>query len=180
MNLDDLNHIVEKRKARKRVGRGPGSGIGGHQAAVGEKGAKSRAGFSHQYYMEGGQMPLQRRLPKRGFSNAAFKVRYEVVNLDSLSELFPAGSRVGPKELAEKGLVKPDRPVKLLGRGQLAHALELTAHRASAQAQAAIQAAGGTFTQLPTRKDMWEQKHIEKTRERRRARAERAKKRTAG
>ncbi len=174
MNLDELYQLVSKRQSRKRVGRGPGSGVG-ETAGRGDKGAKSRSGYKRQLFNEGGQMPLARRLPKRGFSNYAFKVRYEAVNLDVVAAHFGDGETVDPETLVKKGLVKADRPVKILARGELPHKLTVKVHRVSAKAKEAIEAKGGTIDLIPTRKDKWEAERIEKIKAKRAARAERAK-----
>ncbi len=131
---------------RKRVGRGPGSGHG-KTAGRGYKGQKSRTGYRHQRGFEGGQMPLHRRVPKRGFTNI-FRVEYEIVNLADLDR-FPAGEKVTPETLAAARLSRLHRPVKILGDGQIAKALTVAAHKFSAGAQAKIEAAGGRCEVLP-------------------------------
>jgi large subunit ribosomal protein L15 len=137
-----------KRKP-KRVGRGPGSGAG-TTAGRGQKGQRSRSGVKIGAYFEGGQMPLQRRLPKRGFKNP-FRVEYAPVNLASLANVFPeAGAVVGPEELRNKGLVPRSAVlVKILAHGDLPHALNIKAHGFSKRAQEKIAAAGGTAEVLP-------------------------------
>ena len=125
---------------RKRVGRGPGSGHG-KTAGRGYKGQKSRTGYRHQRGFEGGQMPLHRRVPKRGFTNI-FRVEYDVVNISDLDR-FEAGSSVTPQALAEKRLSRKSRPVKILGDGEIKKALTVSAHKFSASAKARIEAAGG-------------------------------------
>ena len=171
MNLVDVNALVGPRQARKRVGRGAGSGLGS-ECGRGTKGAKSRSGFKNRFYSEGGQMPLARRVPKRGFSNYLFKERMEVVNLDSLNS-FPEGTEITRELLVSAGLVRSDLPVKLLGRGTLNHKLNVCVHRVSASARAQIEAKGGSIRLLPTRKDSWEIKRLEKIRGLRQARADR-------
>ncbi len=126
---------------RKRVGRGPGSGHG-KTAGRGSKGQKSRSGYRHQRGFEGGQMPLHRRLPKRGFSNI-FRIEYDIVNLSDLDR-FEAGAAVNPESLAGLRLARKNRPVKILGDGKLAKALTVSAHKFSASAKAGIEAAGGS------------------------------------
>lgn len=142
----DLSHLRPPKGAKhapKRVGRGPGSGHG-KTAGRGHKGAKSRAGFTHKRGFEGGQMPLHRRVPKRGFHNP-FRVEYEVVNLDALDARFEAGAEVTPEQLRAVGLVRDRRaPIKVLGRGELTKPLVVRAHKFSESARARIQAAGGT------------------------------------
>lgn len=124
---------------RKRVGRGPGSGHG-KTAGRGSKGQKSRAGYRHLRGFEGGQMPLHRRVPKRGFTNV-FRVEYDVVNLRDLAR-FEVGENVTPASLREKGLVGR-RPVKILGDGELKKPLHIAAHKFSATAVSKVEAAGG-------------------------------------
>jgi large subunit ribosomal protein L15 len=132
--------------SRKRVGRGPGSGHG-KTAGRGNKGQKSRSGYRHQRGFEGGQMPLHRRVPKRGFTNI-FRVEYDVVNLSALDR-FAAGETVTPETLAAARLARGNRPVKILGDGQIGKALQVSAHRFSAGAQAKIEAAGGRCEVIP-------------------------------
>jgi large subunit ribosomal protein L15 len=137
MDLSNLKPPKGAKHAKKRVGRGQGSGNGG------EKGAKSRSGFKHKRGFEGGQMPLHRRVPKRGFFNL-FRVEYAVVNLDVLAERFEAGATITPEVLRERGLAKPGSwPVKILGRGEIAKALTVRAHKFSGKAAEKIAAAGG-------------------------------------
>src|SRR5207344_270138 len=118
MSLNKIRPPKGAKHPRKRVGRGPGSGHG-KTASRGSKGAKSRSGFRFKRGFEGGQMPLHRRVPKRGFTNI-FRVEYAVVNLDTLAEVFEAGSAVTPELLRERGLVRQARaPIKVLGRGEI-------------------------------------------------------------
>jgi len=142
-----LNNIGAPRgatKSRKRRGRGPGSGLG-KTSGRGHKGQKSRAGGGVPPWFEGGQMPLNRRLPKRGFTNI-FRTVFQIVNLDDL-ERFEAGSEVNAEVLARSGLIrKADRPVKLLGRGKLEKQLVIEVTKASKSAIAAVEAAGGSVT----------------------------------
>jgi len=143
MKLHDVRRKPEARKPRKRVGRGRASGTG-KTSGRGHKGAKSRAGYSHKPGFEGGQMPLARRLPKRGFSNYPFKKAWAEVNLSQLSGL-AAGSTVDPASLAKAGLVKGRFDgIVILGRGELDVALTIKAHRFSKTAATKIEAAGGT------------------------------------
>jgi len=142
VGLSNLKPAKGSTQARKRVGRGPGSGLG-KTSGRGEKGQKSRSGFSHRPGFEGGQMPLHRRVPKRGFSNARFRKEYTELNLDQL-EAFEAGTIVTPEVLLKNGLIRKLRDgVKVLGRGELTKALTVRAHRFSATAQERITAAGG-------------------------------------
>ena len=142
MELHDLKPAPGAKRGRKRVGRGPGSGLG-KTAGKGHKGQKSRSGYSRRYGFEGGQMPLVRRLPKRGFTNI-FKTEYSVVNVGKLN-VFEAGSVVGLDELTNAGLVSSStKPVKILGTGELDRALKVKADGFSGTAREKILAAGGT------------------------------------
>jgi len=142
MSLNNLRPPKGATHKKSRVGRGPGSGHG-KTAGRGEKGAQSRSGFSFKRGFEGGQMPLHRRLPKRGFTNP-FRVEYAVVNLDTLAEVFDAGSDVTPEVLRERGLVRDARAlIKVLGRGEFAKKLTVRAHKFSGAAAEKIAAAGG-------------------------------------
>ncbi len=132
--------------SRKRVGRGPGSGHG-KTAGRGNKGQRSRSGYRHLRGFEGGQMPLHRRVPKRGFTNI-FRVEYDVVNLSDL-ERFGAGEAITPETLAAARLSRRNRPVKILGDGEIGRALTVSAHKFSAGAQAKIEAAGGRCEVIP-------------------------------
>jgi large subunit ribosomal protein L15 len=145
--LNDLRPHPGSTKNRKRVGRGPGSGSG-KTSGRGEKGQKSRSGFARKPGFEGGQMPLFRRIPRRGFNNI-FRVEYAVVNLQQL-EVFGAGSVAGPAEFVTKGFIGKGETgaVKVLGKGALTKALTVKAHRVSAAAKAAIEKAGGTVELL--------------------------------
>src|SRR5215475_12588463 len=126
--------------SRKRVGRGPGSGHG-KTAGRGNKGQRSRTGYRHLRGFEGGQMPLHRRVPKRGFTNI-FRVEYDVVNIADLDR-FEAGASVNPEILIASRLARKNRPVKILGDGEIKKALTVSAHKFSASAKARIEAAGG-------------------------------------
>src|SRR5437762_1823254 len=142
MSLNNLRPPKGMKHAKKRIGRGQGSG-NGKTAGRGHKGAKSRSGFKFKRGFEGGQMPLHRRVPKRGFHNP-FRVQYEVVNLDILGVKFEAGAVVTPELLRERGLVPGGtRPVKILARGELSKALTVRAHKFSGKAAEKIKAAGG-------------------------------------
>src|SRR5919205_674919 len=142
MNLSNLKPAEGSKHSKKRIGRGQGSGQG-VQAGRGHKGAKSRSGFKHKRGFEGGQMPLHRRVPKRGFHNP-FREEYEVVNLDTLAERFDAGAEVTPEVLLQRRLVRSDVRVKVLARGDIAKALTVRAHKFSGKAAEKIAAAGGT------------------------------------
>lgn len=140
MQLDSMKPPRGARKPRKRVGRGPGSG-NGKTAGRGHKGAGARAGSGVTPGFEGGQMPLARRLPKRGFHNI-HRVEYQVVNLSDLAG-FDAGSAVDLEVLSEAGLAKRRMPIKILGNGTIDKNLTVSAHAFSKSAKAAIEAAGG-------------------------------------
>ena len=142
MDLSNLKPAKGSKHAKKRVGRGHGTGQG-VQAGRGHKGAKSRSGFKFKRGFEGGQMPLHRRIPKRGFHNL-FRTEYAVVNLDTLAERFDAGTTVTPELLAERGLINSARrPIKVLARGDIAKKLTVRAHKFSGKAAEKIAAAGG-------------------------------------
>ncbi len=142
MKLHELNALPEA-KSRKRVGRGPGSGMG-KTATRGQKGQKSRSGASISPWFQGGQTPLYRRLPKRGFNNARFSVRYATINLSDLNRYFKDGDVVTPEILKEKGIIKNQLSgVKVLGNGELEKKLTVKATRFSSVAVAKIEAAGG-------------------------------------
>ena len=142
MSLNNLRPPKGAKHAKRRVGRGPGSGHG-KTASRGHKGAKSRSGHRFKRGFEGGQMPLHRRVPKRGFHNP-FRVEYAVVNLDTLAEVFEAGSSVTPELLRERGLVrKTGMRIKVLGRGDISKKLTVQAHKFSGTAAEKIAAAGG-------------------------------------
>ena len=142
MNLSDLKPPKGAKHSKKRVGRGQGSGQG-VQAGRGHKGAKSRSGWKTKRGFEGGQMPLHRRVPKRGFTNI-FRDEYEVVNLDTLAERFDAGVEITPELLRERGLVGRAGRIKVLARGEVSKALTVRAHKFSGKAAEKIAAAGGT------------------------------------
>jgi len=146
MDLGSLKYAPGSVKRRKRIGRGPGSGSG-KTAGRGHKGQRSRAGSKKRAWFEGGQMPLQRRLPKRGFTNI-FKKEFQILNikdLDRLEEL----QGVTPEVLFEKGFVsKKNVPVKILGDGELKKAVEISAHAFSTSAKEKIEKAGGKVTVL--------------------------------
>jgi large subunit ribosomal protein L15 len=147
MNLDDVKAVPIPRKHRLRVGRGIGSGRG-KTAGRGFKGQKSRSGYSRKLGFAGGQMPLFRRLPKRGFSNQPFKEEYEVVNIGDLAA-FDAKSEVGPAELKSARLVSRNaKLIKILGAGEIDRPLTVKAHKFSAKAREAIAGAGGTAEEI--------------------------------
>lgn len=147
MKQHDLQPAPGATHASKRVGRGDGSGHGTFSGR-GCKGQKARAGKPVRLGFEGGQLPLFRRLPhKRGFPNTMFRVEYDVVNLASL-EVFDSGVEITPEVLIGMGVVRGDKPVKILGTGELTKALNVSADKFSASAKAKIEAAGGTATEL--------------------------------
>lgn len=146
MDLSDLKPARGATHSSKRVGRGQGSG-NGKTAGRGHKGAKSRSGFKRKRGFEGGQMPLHRRLPKRGFTNI-FRSEYAVINLDQLEALFDGGTDVNPEVLHGQGLVQGTQKIKVLGRGELTKAFNVKAHKFSGAAAEKIQAAGGTVESL--------------------------------
>lgn len=144
-----LHNIVPKKGSKHssvRVGRGHGSGIGG-TSGTGHKGAQSRSGYSKTRDYAGGQVPMTRRTPKRGFTNV-FRVEFHPINLDRLNR-FPDGTEVTPAALVEAGLVDGRRPVAILGKGALERRLTVKAHKFSAAAKAAIEKKGGAAEVLP-------------------------------
>lgn len=146
MKLHELYPFEHERKERKRVGRGDGSGHGG-TSCRGHKGQKSRSGGKVARWFEGGQMPLQRRLPKRGFKNP-FREEYAIINIGVLAEKFKEKEEVTIEDLYSSGLVKKNMPVKILGEGEIDRALKITAHKFSKTAKEKIEKAGGSVTSL--------------------------------
>lgn len=145
MNLNNLQPAEGSTKTRKRIGRGPGSGRGG-TSTRGHKGAKSRSGYSKKIGFEGGQMPLQRRLPKFGFKNFN-RIEYKAVNLSALQALADKGiTKIDLDVLQEAGFINATQLVKILGNGTVTVALDITANAFSASAIKAIEAAGGKAT----------------------------------
>ncbi|MGC9373342.1 MAG: 50S ribosomal protein L15 [Thermovirgaceae bacterium] len=143
MELHELRPAQGSTKKRKRIGQGKGSGLG-KTSGKGHKGQNARSGGGVKPGFEGGQMPLSRRIPKRGFNNARFAKKWQIVNLSSLESFFEAGSEIGPKELHKRGLIRTLRePVKILADGDLTKTLTVRAHAFSGQAAAKIKAAGG-------------------------------------
>jgi len=141
MKIHELSPAEGSRKKRKRVGRGPGSGHG-KTSCRGHKGQKSRSGGGPRAGFEGGQMPLQRRLPKRGFTNV-FKKNYSIVNIKDLSTFEP-NSNIDSESLKKAGLVKKERDgIKLLGDGDISHPLVVQVHKVSKTAREKIEASGG-------------------------------------
>lgn len=145
LKLNNIGAPKGANRDKKRRGRGPGSGQG-KTGGRGHKGQKARSGGGIPAWFEGGQMPLNRRLPKRGFTNI-FKKSFQLVNLEDLDACFDAATKVDAETLAMAGLVKyPDRPVKLLGRGTVEKSFQIEVSKASKSAVAAVEAAGGTVT----------------------------------
>ena len=148
MIIDDVHRGIQKRRKRKRIGRGTGSGHG-KTAGRGHKGYGSRAGASKQVGYEGGQMPLFRRIAKRGFNNNQFAAKVAIVNVSSLERAFEDGAVVNAEALAEKGLAKGQFDViKILGNGALTKKLTVQAHRFSKSAEQKIAASGGTVEKI--------------------------------
>ena len=147
MKLHNLKPACGSTHSRRRIGRGPGSGLGG-TSTRGHKGAKARSGYKKKIGFEGGQMPLQRRLPKFGFKNIK-RVEYQPINLSSLQKLAEANiTTIGIEEMIAAGLAKKGQLVKVLSNGELTAKIDVTANAFSKSAEAAIQAVGGTATKL--------------------------------
>ena len=148
MKLNKLQPAAGSTQTRKRVGRGPGSGLGG-TSTRGHKGAKQRSGYSKKVGFEGGQMPLQRRVPKFGFKNIN-RVEYKAINLSTIQALADAKNltKVGISDFIEAGFISSNQLVKVLGNGALTNKLEVEAKAFSKSAAAAIAAAGGTVVKL--------------------------------
>jgi large subunit ribosomal protein L15 len=146
MKLENLKPAAGATKAKKRIGRGQGSGKGG-TSTRGHKGAQSRSGYSKKIGFEGGQMPLQRRVPKFGFKNRN-RVEYKPINLDDLQKLSEAKNinDITPEVLKSNGLIGKDDIVKILGRGELSAGVNVSAHKFSKTAQEAIEKAGGSIS----------------------------------
>jgi len=162
MNLNDVHRGVVKRKARKRVGRGKGSGLG-KTSGRGHKGQGARAGWSRHPTFEGGQMPLVRRIPKRGFHNR-FAPTVAVINVSDLEERFQAGEEVNLQTLRQRNLARGRFDLlKVLGDGQLSKSLTVAAHRFSESAREKIKQAGGEVVVLPGKKPVPKNKQKTKT-----------------
>ena len=149
MNLSNLKPAEGSTKTRKRIGRGTGSGLGGGTSTRGHKGAKSRSGYSKKIGFEGGQMPLQRRVPKFGFKNIN-RIEYKAINLETIQKLAEAKKleKVGVNDFIEAGFISSSQLVKVLGNGTLTAKLSVEAHAFSKSAVAAIEAAGGNVVKL--------------------------------
>lgn len=152
MNINEVNKKAKASKKPRRVGRGVGSGRG-KTSQRGHKGQGSRSGYSMNPVFEGGQMPLVRRVPKRGFNNKQFADVVVAVNVGDLALVFEAGEAITPESMKEKGVIKKvfDK-IKILGDGELDKALDVTAHAFSETAKKKIEAAGGKMTVLPGKK----------------------------
>ena len=148
MNLSNLKPAAGSVKTRKRIGRGPGSGLGG-TSTRGHKGAKSRSGYSSKRGFEGGQMPLQRRLPKFGFKNIN-RIEYKAINIDTLQKLAETLNitTIDISTFVSAGFVSETQLVKILGNGAISAKLEVKAHAFSASAIKAIEAAGGSAIKI--------------------------------
>ena len=148
MELHDLKPAVGSNKKKSRIGRGPGSGKGG-TSTRGHKGAQSRSGYKQKVGFEGGQMPLQRRVPKGGFKNIN-RVEYKAINVAVLEALAEKNSleKITVADLLQAGMVRKNQLVKILGQGQLNHKIEVEAHAFSKKAEEIITAAGGSIVKL--------------------------------
>lgn len=148
MNLSNLKAPKPNKKNKKRVGRGQGSGHGGHTVGRGHKGQKSRTGYKEKFWFEGGQMPLQRRIPKFGFNNP-FRTSYQVLNIDTLADFIEAGKlkkKVTLDDLRQAGIVGKKDLFKLLGRGEIEQKVEIEAHAVSESARKKVEDAGGSVS----------------------------------
>jgi large subunit ribosomal protein L15 len=146
MRLHELYPFDEERKERKRIGRGAASGQGG-TAGKGHKGQNSRSGGGVKPFFEGGQMPLRRRLPKRGFTNI-FKITYQPVNLSQIEALFGDKAEISLEDFYQRGVCSRRTPIKVLGEGELSRAVKIEAHRFSRSAVEKIKNAGGEAVAL--------------------------------
>ena len=151
LSLNNLKPAQGSTHKKKRIGRGPGSGLG-KTAGKGHKGQKSRSGYSSKIGFEGGQMPLQRRLPKRGFTNI-FKTKWIEISLSKIEENFAAGESITPEILHERGLIKKAKhDLVILGTGEMTKALNISAHRFTKTAKEKIEKAGGSAIQISKEK----------------------------
>ncbi len=148
MDLSNLKAPEPNKKKKKRIGRGQGSGRGGHTVGRGHKGQKSRTGYKEKFWFEGGQMPLQRRVPKWGFNNP-FRTEYEVINVDTLDGFIGLGklkNEITIEDLRSAGIIGKGDLIKLLGRGEIETKVDIEVHAASKSARKKIEDAGGTVT----------------------------------
>ena len=151
MMIHEITEKVGKHRLRKRIGRGRGSGQG-KTSGRGHKGAASRSGWTRRPGFEGGQMPLVRRMPKRGFTNVQFRTLYAIVNVQTLEERFEKGAKIDAASLFEAGIIRDKLPLKVLGHGELTKKFDITAAKFSASAKEKIEAAGGSVTEIIKRK----------------------------
>jgi large subunit ribosomal protein L15 len=152
MMIHEITEKIGKYKARKRIGRGRGSGTG-KTSGRGHKGAGSRSGYSRRPSFEGGQTPYFRRIPKRGFSNAAFRTEFHIVNVAALQDRFEAGANVDAAALVQAGLIRNTKlPLKVLAHGDITIKINVTADKFSGSATAKIEAAGGSVTIVDPKK----------------------------
>ena len=148
MKLTDVNKKAGPRDRKVRVGRGESSGKG-KTAGRGQNGAKSRSGWGGMLAHEGGQMPINRRLPKKGFNNKNFRTEYAILNVRDLEELFAEGEEVSPQASKDKGIMKKrEMLLKILGKGEITKPLTVSAHRFSVTAREKIEKAGGTVVEI--------------------------------
>ena len=148
MKLSDVNQKGGPRDRKRRIGRGESSGAG-KTSGRGHKGAKSRSGWGGMLAHEGGQMPINRRLPKKGFNNKNFRTEYAILNVRDLEEHFATGEEVSPEAAKDKGIMKKrETLLKILGKGDVEKALTVKAHRFSATARDKIEQAGGTVVEI--------------------------------
>lgn len=148
MDLSNLKAPKPNKKNRKRIGRGKGSGTGGHTVGRGRDGQRSRSGFNEKFWFEGGQMPLQRRIPKFGFKNR-FRISYTPLNVSTLADFIEAGkleATVTLEKLIAAGLVEKKGRIKLLGKGEIDQKVEIEVHACSKSAREKIENAGGSVT----------------------------------
>lgn len=149
MDLSNLKAPEPNKKKAKRIGRGQGSGRGGHTVGRGHNGQRSRSGFKEKFWFEGGQMPLQRRVPKWGFNNSKFRTEYVAVNTGTIQffiEHDKLSEKITLSDLREAGLVGKNDLVKLLGDGEIEASIDIEVHNASKSAQKKVEEAGGSIT----------------------------------
>ncbi len=150
MDLSNLKAPKPNKKTKKRIGRGQGSGHGSHTVGRGHNGQRSRSGFKEKFWFEGGQMPLQRRIPKFGFNNR-FRTEYVPLNVETIEQYVEAGkleSKITLDDLKNAGLVGKDELVKLLGRGEISKKVEIDVHAFSKSGKEKVEEAGGSVNQI--------------------------------
>lgn len=163
IRLNELKPAPGSRHRRKIVGRGEGSGHGGKGSTRGFKGQTARSGDkAMRPGFEGGQVPLIRRIPKRGFNNTTFKTQYSLVNVGDLETVFQGGQEVSPEALKTLGLIRRNKPVKILGDGDITKSLKVTAHAFSESAKKKIEQAGGTASLIAKRESQEEKRNKKK------------------